>query len=262
VPFTGPERSWDGPLAAFGYNVGAPDAASPLAERQAIIVIGNVLTGRYPSDGDGDRLAARWRILCLLALAAFVLLGAAAFSAGTLPGDVSIRRELLTEDDSPVRLLARLVNHGGKWYVLLPASLLVFAFSSLARRHWWLWAGVLIGSALVEHATKFLVGRPRPSGSSLGYPSGHTTAAATFAILLVYLMSRERLHPAVRLAIQIAAVVAMLLVGWARVVLHAHWPTDVLGGFLLGTGCAAAAAWWEMRRDARRRRAPAAPGSR
>jgi undecaprenyl-diphosphatase len=133
--------------------------------------------------------------------------------------------------------------------VLLPATLLLYLLSRAARRHWWLWGAVMVGSSLIEHGFKFLVGRPRPSGFSLGFPSGHSTAAAAFAIVLVYIVSRERLTRGQRQAIQAVALGVMVLVGWARIVLHAHWPTDVLGGFLLGAGCAAAAAWWESARQ-------------
>ena len=77
-------------------------------------------------------------------------------------------------------------------------------------------------------------------------------AAAVFAVILIYLASRARLHPATRLSVQVIAVATMLLVGWARIVLRAHWPTDVLGGLLLGTACAAAAAWWDSTHAPRR----------
>jgi undecaprenyl-diphosphatase len=86
------------------------------------------------------------------------------------------------------------------------------------------------------------------SGFALGFPSGHTTSAAVFAVILIYLASRARLHAATRLSVQVIAVATMLLVGWARIVLRAHWPTDVLGGHQLGTACAAAAAWWDSTR--------------
>jgi membrane-associated phospholipid phosphatase len=132
---------------------------------------------------------------------------------------------------------------------------LLYVLSRAARWHWWLWCVVLIGSGMIENALKIVVGRPRPSGFSFGFPSGHTTAAATFAVVLVYIVSRERLTRFPRHAIQALALAVMLFVGWARIVLGAHWPTDVLGGILLGTGCAAAAAWWEsIRLDAVARR--------
>ena len=205
---------------------------------------------RRRTDAGGGAAAAGWRTVCLLTLGAFLGLGLAAFATGILPGDLSVRQELLTGDHTMAATVAYWVNFGGRWQVLLPASLLLFSLSRAARRRWWLWAGVLMTSGLVEQGFKFLVGRPRPSGSSLGFPSGHTTSATAFAVVLIYLMSRERLSPAARLALQILAVALMLLVGWARIVLRAHWPTDVLGGFLLGAGCAAAAAWWERAREA------------
>jgi membrane-associated phospholipid phosphatase len=60
------------------------------------------------------------------------------------------------------------------------------------------------------------------------FPSGHTTtmAALTFAYLLVV--------PARwRLPIAIIGSVLTILVGTAMVVLHRHWPTDVVGGILV-----------------------------
>ena len=97
--------------------------------------------------------------------------------------------------------------------------------------------------------SKLLVGRSRPDGSSLGFPSGDVTAATAFGLVLIYLASRERLGRGPRLAIAALAACLMLAVGWARIIRYAHWPSDVLGGFLLGTCCAAAAAWWETSRS-------------
>jgi membrane-associated phospholipid phosphatase len=192
-----------------------------------------------------DHTIANWRLACLITLGAFLGLSVAAFATGLLPGDLLVREGLMEAKTSLAYEVAKAANQGGTWRVILPASLLVLLLSRRARRRWWLWSAIVVTSPLLEHAVKFLVGRPRPSGFSLGFPSGHTTGAATFAVLLIYIVSRESLTPARRHAIQTLAVVMMLLVGWARIVLHAHWPTDVLGGFLLGTGCAAAGAWWD-----------------
>jgi membrane-associated phospholipid phosphatase len=195
--------------------------------------------------------AANWRIVCLVTLAGFLGVAVAAFAAGLLPGDLFLRQELLEEDTTLLHTLARAINKVGEWRLLLPATLLLFLFSREARRRWWLWAAVQVVSPLIEHSVKFLVGRPRPSGFALGFPSGHTTSAAAFAVIVIYIASREPLRPAARYLIQALAVVVMGLVGWARIALHAHWPTDVLGGFLLGACCAAAGAWWDSaRRDA------------
>jgi membrane-associated phospholipid phosphatase len=68
---------------------------------------------------------------------------------------------------------------------------------------------------------------------------------ATFVVLMLYVLSRERVSPAVRMALLAASIVLVGSVGYARIILNAHWPSDVLGGVFLGAGCAAAAAWWD-----------------
>jgi undecaprenyl-diphosphatase len=223
-------------LALAGPGHGRDDMLSSLEIRSS----------HHPEGRRAD--VTRWRALCFFTLGAFLGLGLAAYATGILPGDLQVRRELLTEDRSALRTFAGWMNLAGTWRVLLPVSLAIAALSRAARRHWWLWAGAFLASAVLEQAFKILVDRPRPSGFSLGFPSGHTTAAAVFAVIAVYVVSRERLPPTARLLLQIMAVAMMILVGWARIVLHAHWPTDVLGGLLLGTGCAAAAIWWESSR--------------
>src|SRR5437867_2598234 len=196
------------------------------------------------------RLAiAPWRIICLVSLGLFLGLGVAVYANSILPDDVLVRQYLLQSDGGAVRRLARWANYGGRVQVLLPAAILLFVLSSVARRHWRAWCAVLIGSSLIQHAFKFMVGRSRPSGSSLGFPSGHTTAAATFAVVLVYIASRERLSRGQRWIVDTLGICLMLAVGWARIMRHAHWPSDVLGGFLLGAACTAAAAWWESSRS-------------
>ena len=201
--------------------------------------------------------AANWRIACLLMLGAFLGLSVAAFATGLLPGDLNVRQDLIEGNSHLTRQVASVVNEGGTWRVLLPAMLLLYLLSRAARRHWWLWSAIMIVSSLIEHGIKVMVSRPRPSGFSFGFPSGHTTAAATFALVLIYLAGRERLSGPARHGVQALAIVGVALVGWARIVLGAHWPTDVLGGFLLGAGCAAAGAWWESSRpDASAARRP------
>lgn len=191
--------------------------------------------------------AARWRVICLILLGAFLGMSAVVYTVGLLPGDVPLHGEILKGRGTWLHATARWVDYGGKWIFLAPAMLLLFGVSRVARRHWWLWCALMPVGGAVEQTFKFLVGRPRPRGVNWGFPSGHVTAAATFAVILLYILSRERLSPAVRGIVTALAVALVAGVGFARVLLNAHWPTDVLGGVLLGAGCAAAGAWWDAR---------------
>ena len=115
------------------------------------------------------------------------------------------------------------------------AVLFVFAWKRRDPRLW---------KALALHAlccatllTRFLFDRVRPIEYYLpSYPSGHTVAVASTAFTLVVLLRRTTWHVA------LWAVLAVLVGGFARVVLEMHWVTDVIGAVLGVTGVGLVAA--------------------
>jgi undecaprenyl-diphosphatase len=95
---------------------------------------------------------------------------------------------------------------------------------------------------------KDLYGRPRPElvphGSyvySASFPSGHSTlSAATFMTLAVLIASLEPNRGTKRMVFILAALL-VLGIGFSRVYLGVHWPSDVLAGWCLGAAWALAA---------------------
>jgi membrane-associated phospholipid phosphatase len=193
---------------------------------------------------------ARWRALCLGALALFLVLSAGA-ALGTLPGDIEVRALVRAYFGVEAGPLVHGVNLGGTWLVLLPATALLFALSPHARRRWWLWCAVLVIAPNIENGWKVLVGRTRPEGPAFGFPSGHATAAAAYVVTALYLLGRTPLGRGGRVAVGAVVVVVLGVgVGAARLALDAHWVSDVVGGWALGAACAAGAAWWDASREA------------
>jgi undecaprenyl-diphosphatase len=196
-----------------------------------------------------DLAARRWLMLSIAGGALFLALAVIVFSVGLLPGDTALYNEILSRRTPAVREFFSWANIFGNWKGLVPATVLLFVLSPHARRRWWLIALILIGAPVFEHAAKVLVGRTRPQGRAMGFPSGHSTGAAAFAVLAIYFAVKERWGRMQRLTLAAVVLGLMVLVGIARMVLHSHWPSDVLGGFLLGGSCAAAGAWWDASRS-------------
>jgi len=100
-------------------------------------------------------------------------------------------------------------------------------------------AGSVVCAALVVYGMKMIVGRERPAlwdvqwywGSS--FPSGHTLVMAAFATSAALVVGH--VWPSVRLPTLALALVWTVLVGFSRLVLGVHWPTDVMVAACLGT---------------------------
>jgi membrane-associated phospholipid phosphatase len=180
------------------------------------------------------------RSVLFVTVAFFVALAAAAALAGVLPADAVVREALL-DLASPVAIkIMRVVNAAGDWRLLLPGTALLFVAFPRARARWGLWVGLMVVAAVVPDVLKILIGRHRPEGVSLGFPSGHSAGAAAYFGAVMYLAGS--LRPPARVIVRAGAMIMIVLVAVARVMLRAHWPSDTVGGIAFGLALASAAA--------------------
>jgi membrane-associated phospholipid phosphatase len=94
-----------------------------------------------------------------------------------------------------------------------------------------------------SEGVKELVHRPRPPDSQTvvpgviySFPSGHELEAVCILGILAVLVWRSRAPRPVAVAVAILVAIFCAWVAVARIAINAHWPSDVLAGFLGGIG--------------------------
>ncbi|MCH8103858.1 MAG: phosphatase PAP2 family protein, partial [Chloroflexi bacterium] len=80
------------------------------------------------------------------------------------------------------------------------------------------------------------VGRERPAinDDRASFPSGHALGTTAFHGFALYLGVTHKLRRALLIPLIAVVVIAIGVSGIARIHQEAHWPTDVIGGYLLG----------------------------
>ena len=138
--------------------------------------------------------------------------------------------------DGPMRLVTAL-GYGQVVLPLLAAVVLAFYLKG------WKLAAILLvvsttGGSLLTAVLKAVFGRARPELFESGYaasfysfPSGHATVAVGFYGALTLILA-YRLRGFARWAVVACGVSLVLLIGYSRLYLGVHYPTDVLAGFL------------------------------
>ena len=135
----------------------------------------------------------------------------------------------------------KLVTLAGSAVVLgaLVLSLAVVLWQRGVPEHAAFLVAAFVGAEIVNALLKLAFHRPRPELAFLelhtySFPSGHSTAAtAAFGAIAIVLWPRLRSSRR-RLALVVATAGIVLLVGFSRMYLGAHYLSDVLGGFALG----------------------------
>jgi undecaprenyl-diphosphatase len=138
---------------------------------------------------------------------------------------------------------------GGVTVVTLVTIVGTLAFL-LHRKRWH--AAILALTVLLadfsSEALKSIYGRPRPDlvphGSyvySASFPSGHSTLSAATYLTLAMLIASLEPNRGTKAMVFVLAGLSVIAIGFSRVYLGVHWPSDVLAGWCLGAAWALAA---------------------
>lgn len=95
-----------------------------------------------------------------------------------------------------------------------------------------------LGSWILNYILKFIFNRSRPfdyflvEQGGLSYPSGHSMVSMSMYLTIAYLLIKYK-NTNRKLAYTIATLLVFIM-GISRLYLGVHWPTDVIGGFIMG----------------------------
>jgi undecaprenyl-diphosphatase len=189
--------------------------------------------------------------VALVAFIAFVVDTYLVLSGALLrPFDIPVAVVVQSTNWGPIAILMRLTNASGGWGQVVLAVAGVIALYLYDRRAGALMALGSVASAM-DSFIKISVARHRPTAdlvqvldpsNGYSYPSGHAVFFTWFAFMLAAALA-PRLRPPWRIALWVGALLLVVIACLGRVWAGVHWPSDVIGGFLLGVAWSAFVLW-------------------
>ena len=131
----------------------------------------------------------------------------------------------------------------GTHIFLIPANLVLIIYFLFIKKHKWYSIKIptiAISSMGLMFSLKNLFGRHRPDipllreAQGLSFPSGHAFMSVTFYGLLIYIIWKTVKTNWLKRLLAVLLVLLILLIGFSRIYLRVHYPSDVLAGFTTG----------------------------
>lgn len=136
----------------------------------------------------------------------------------------------------------------GGWTVMIIMVSITSGFLAL-KRHWRAMRLLVIsalGQTVLVNFFKAIFVRERPTivphlvdASNYSFPSGHSASAAAIYLMLAVIIAEETPRRHERVFVFACAIALVVLIGFSRLYLGVHYPSDVLAGWLFGVIIAA-----------------------
>jgi undecaprenyl-diphosphatase len=165
------------------------------------------------------------------------------FEGETRTFDESIRNLVHGFASPPVTALMKFFSFLGSplFLVILGAIVIASLLYLKHKRALVLFLISVAGELALDLALKAFFGRVRPAAffdyplpSSYSFPSGHAFGSLCFYGILAWLTAARLPNKAAELAIGILAALLIFFIGFSRIYLGVHFPSDVLAGYAAG----------------------------
>lgn len=185
----------------------------------------------------------RWILVSVLAVLFLVILVSILMGRNLFIDNILIDFIFRFRNDTNTNILKILTLFGEK-YVVLGIVIIIAGILFLAkyRKDSYMFLLNLFNIVVLNKGIKYLVRRDRPISTNwlveedgFSFPSGHSMLSIGvygFLIFLIYKSNLKLLYK--RILITILSII-ILIVGISRIYLGVHYPSDVLGGYIITT---------------------------
>ncbi|MEH2405308.1 phosphatase PAP2 family protein [Nostoc sp.] len=160
---------------------------------------------------------------------------------GGFPFDVPLLLAIHSTAQPKLDVFISYLTKLGVFWGVFPAGAMI-SLLLLIRRRWRALEFLLtasVGSIIINQTVKRLLHRARPHlwvtpapEFDYGFPSGHAMASMTLVAVLIILSWNSRW----RWFVVIIGTLFVLIIGWTRLYLGVHYPSDVLAGWMVALG--------------------------
>ena len=176
-------------------------------------------------------------------IATLVFIGVAVgVQTGYLDGfDDAVRYRVYSMRGDKLTAFWRFITHSGDRYVVIILGIILLLIKSLREKYGVKFAIATLSSTALYQIMKYIFQRPRPDlalrlieQGGYSFPSGHSMNCLVSYGILIYLLLRYCENRRLAKLLSFGLGLLTILIGFSRVYVGVHYPTDIIGGWSLG----------------------------
>lgn len=179
----------------------------------------------------------------IILIATLVFIGVAVgVQTGYLDGfDDAVRYRVYSMRSDKLTAFWKFITHSGDRYVVIILGVILLLKKSLREKYGVKFAIAALSSTALYQIMKYIFQRPRPDlalrlieQGGYSFPSGHSMNCLVSYGILIYLLLRYCENRKLAKILSVGLGLLIVLIGFSRVYVGVHFPTDIIGGWSLG----------------------------